>query len=618
MKLHIKLIISLLTGLIIVVSAAQLLQYFSILKLISSFSESNITLIKEREKGFAHNIHHSVSKAVAGSLERGEMDKFSKIIKQQKDIEGLLEFSLYSRNGFITHSSEDSSIGKKLPDELSKLLRNPDMILPIWENDAIEIYEPQKITQDCIRCHIDWVEGKTGGITKLKFSTEALTKAQKEAEIAIAKLKRSAFLNSFVSLIGIVGVLLITIYFLINKFVSTPLNNSVVMLKDIAEGEGDLTGRLRVLSNDEVGELSKWFNSFIEKLQNIIRQVTEYVHALNMSSDKLSSISDDLSSKANTMSDRTINAANATEHTSSNIKNMAAAAEEVSAQVATVASSSLEVSKNMKEIEKATINVSESVNNVATAIEEMYTTLNEVASNSAICAKITNETSEKANSTSNIVNKLGEAAKEIGDVVSLIKGIAAQTNLLALNATIEAAGAGEAGKGFAVVANEVKELARQTARATEEIKIKIEGMQTNTTAAIKAIEEIVAVIKEINSIMNTIASSVEEQTATTNEISKSISSTANSATLASKNVQKAVSVEIEVSKNIEEVAKAAGFIALDAAEASIKTDEVLKNVMNVNEASSITSEVSAQIKNQVQDLANIGEKLQKIISQFKI
>jgi methyl-accepting chemotaxis protein len=646
MRLHTKLVLSLIAGLIVVIIAAQLLQYNNITGLITGLSNDNVSLLKEREEGFAKNIFRSVSRAVSGSLERGEMEKFTKLLEEQREIEGLLEFSLYDKNGVVSHSSNPSALKKKLSNDAQEKLMNKNKMAILWADGAIEIYENQIIDQDCVRCHTDWTVGKVGGITNLRFSTAALSEAKTQADNAILKMKRSAVISSSFSVLAIIIVLAVMVFILVKKFVSSPLNKTVEMLRDIAEGEGDLTRRLEVASSDEVGEVAKWFNAFIEKLQSMIQKVTRDVDNLNASSNHLSSISEDMSGKANDMSQRSSNAADATEHTAANIRSMAASAEEVSVQVASVVSSSEYVSKNMKVIGSATTDVSHNLNSVAaaseqmssavhtvaSAIEEMYASLNEVAKNSGRGANVTNDASEKAEETSSMVNTLGEAAKEIGDVVDLINGIASQTNLLALNAAIEAAGAGEAGKGFAVVANEVKELARQTSGATDEIRKKVEGMQTNTQQAIEAIKTIVDVINEINAIMTTIAAAVEQQTATTNEISKSISETvgsaksvtenvqsaAESAAETSRNVQEAVEQESAVSENLSEVAKGAVTIAKDAAEASNGTDDVAQNVNGVNKAVADTSEGAAKVKTQAEDLSNVARKLQTIVGQFKV
>lgn len=646
MRLHIKLVLSLLAGLVIVVITAQLVQYNSIAGLITGLSHDSVNLLKEREEGFAKNIFRSVSRAVSGSLERGEMDKFTRILEEQREIEGLLEFSLYDKNGVVSHSSDAGSVSKKLSDDAQKKLRGEKSMAVIWQDDAIEIYENQMIDMDCVRCHTDWKVGDVGGITSLRFSTLALGKAKTQADSTIIKMKRATVISSSVSVLAIIVVLAATVFLLVKKFVSVPLNKTVDMLRDIAEGEGDLTRRLEITSSDEVGEVAKWFNAFVERLQDTIKKVARDVTDLNTSSDRLSAISADMSQKADDMSQRSSNAAEATENTAANIRNMAAAAEEVSVQVASVGTSSENVSRNMKVIRAATADVSDNLNSVAaaseqmssavhtvaSAIEEMYASLNEVAKNSGRGANVTNDASEKAEETSTMVNTLGEAAREIGDVVDLINGIASQTNLLALNAAIEAAGAGEAGKGFAVVANEVKELARQTSGATDEIRKKVEGMQNNTQVAIDAIKTIVDVINEINSIMTTIAAAVEQQTATTNEISKNISETvgsansvtenvqnaANAATETSKNIQEAVEQGIAVSENLNEVAKGAVAIAKDAAEASSGTDDVAQNVNSVNESVEATSKGAAQVQAQAEDLANVAKKLQTIVGQFKV
>ena len=207
---------------------------------------------------------------------------------------------------------------------------------------------------------------------------------------------------------------------------------------------------------------------------------------------------------------------------------MAANAEETSAQANVVSAASEQVSKN--------------VQTVATGVEEMNSSIREIAKNATESARVAGQAVSAAEVANKTISKLGESSSEIGKVIKVITSIAEQTNLLALNATIEAARAGEAGKGFAVVANEVKELAKETAKATEDIGHKIEAIQADTRGAVDSIQQIGKVIAQINDISNTIASAVEEQTATANEMSR--------------NVSEAAKGTAEIAQNITAVAQA--------------------------------------------------------------
>ncbi|MBF0225653.1 MAG: methyl-accepting chemotaxis protein [Desulfobacterales bacterium] len=448
-------------------------------------------------------------------------------------------------------------------------------------------------------------------------AVKAKDKIFDSAKNEISSKEATLFIISIISLL-VVGAIIFVGGFITTMSIVKTINGVSEGLKDIAEGEGNLTTRLESKNDDEIGTMSKRFNKFMDGLQKMIKEISENVRELNNSSSYLMNISDKLFEQSKNMNIKSNEASNAITHTSDRIKNMATAAEEVSSQVESVATSSEEVSLNINEVSKSISVVSNSVNTVATAIEEMYSSLNEVAKNSSRGANVTKEAFDKANFTSQIVNKLGDAAKEIGDVVDMIKGIAAQTNLLALNATIEAAGAGDAGKGFAVVANEVKELARQTASATGIIREKVETMQANTNSVITAITSIVNVMSEINNIMGAIAAAVEEQTVTINEISKSISKTAESSSSVSQNVQEVLNLEMEVAKNINELAKAAVEIARDASEASVTTDEAKKNVISLNIEVEDMSQSSSEVKMQAQDLSRHSEFLRNIIGRFKI
>jgi methyl-accepting chemotaxis protein len=221
--------------------------------------------------------------------------------------------------------------------------------------------------------------------------------------------------------------------------------------------------------------------------------------------------------------------ASAAEELTATSQQMSANAEETSAQANVVSASAEQVDKNLQ--------------TVATGSEEMSASIKEIAKNAHESAKVATGAVRVAEETNQIVTKLGDSSTEIGQVIKVITSIAQQTNLLALNATIEAARAGEAGKGFAVVANEVKELAKQTAKATEDISRKIEAIQADTKNAVVAISQISGVIKQVNDISNTIATAVEEQNATTNEMAR--------------NVGEAAKGSGEITKNIGGVAEAA-------------------------------------------------------------
>lgn len=219
-----------------------------------------------------------------------------------------------------------------------------------------------------------------------------------------------------------------------------------------------------------------------------------------------------------------------------NAQAMAAAAEELTAVSQQMSSNSEETAAQSNVVASAAEQVSKNVATVATSAEEMSASVREIAKNANDAAKVATDAVKVASDTNKTVAKLGESSIEIGKVIKVITSIAQQTNLLALNATIEAARAGEAGKGFAVVANEVKELAKQTATATEDISQKIEAIQTDTKGAVTAIEEISSIIGKINDISNTIASAVEEQSATTSEIARNATEAAKGSTEISKNI----------------------------------------------------------------------------------
>jgi len=361
--------------------------------------------------------------------------------------------------------------------------------------------------------------------------------------------------------IGLFAAIIIPLFFGLRSVI-IPINRTIVMLRDIAEGEGDLTKRLEIYKNDEIGELATLFNTFLAKLQMMIKKIANNSRTIDHSALEFSKIATQFSTKSSESSERS--------------DSVTTAAEEMSTMLTSVAAATEQSSTN--------------ASMVAAAIEQMSATINEIAENAEKARSVADIAVEKADKSSTQMDSLGQAASSIGKVVETISEISDQVNLLALNATIEAARAGEAGRGFAVVANEIKELAKQTSAATLEIRDRIAHIQNSTQGTVQGINEITRVISNVNEIVASIASAVEEQSVTSQEISSNI-------TQASMGIQ-------EVNENVNQSSQVATEITSDISIVNQNVREIASN--------------SNQMENRAEELKQMATELNAIVNNFKI
>ena len=391
---------------------------------------------------------------------------------------------------------------------------------------------------------------------------EIVDKANQEAVTLKHEAEKVAGRSKVITIVGIViGIALaLVLGFSLTLMITGPLHKGVALSRAMADG--DMTKSMDVDQKDEVGMLAVSLNSMASSLRNILKSLRSEVENVDESSTQLASIANQMSAGA--------------EDTANRSGQVAAAAEEMSVNQNTVAAA----------MEEASVNI----NMVAAATEEMSGTISEIAENSGRAKEITSKAVMQSREASARVDELGKAANEINKVTETITEISEQTNLLALNATIEAARAGEAGKGFAVVANEIKDLAKQTAEATQDIKTKIEGIQNATGITVKEINEIRAVIGDVDEIVATIATAVEEQSSTTREIAENVSQASQGISEVNENVSQSSSVASEI----------AGEIA-----------EVNNSAIQMNSASS-------QVQRSAEQLSAIADKLKEMVSRFTV
>lgn len=436
--------------------------------------------------------------------------------------------------------------------------------------NSVRYFLPVKLSPICMNCHGDpensmaiWGlpdgQDPTGGIMEdwnvgeIHGAFQVIQSLDKADEQFRHRLMQTA------GVLVIAIIIAIFIFMWVSRSITRPIIAGVSFAQQMSEG--DLTRTLDIKQNDEVGRLAKAMNLMVTNLGKMLKDIAAGTNTLFASSTELTTISGQMSLGA--------------DQTSMKSSTVAAAAEEMSSNMAAVAAAVEETSTN--------------VGMVTSAAEAMSSTINEIAQNSEKALSITEKAVTQSKSASVKVNHLGQAASEIGEVTETITEISEKTDLLALNATIEAARAGDAGKGFAVVANEIKELARQAATATHQIKQKIQGIQDSTSSTINEIGSITEVIDNVNDIVSTIAAAVEEQSITTKEIAANILQ-------ASQGIQ-------EVSQNVAQSSQAAG--------------EVAQDIIKVDNSSREMSNSSSQVKASAEDLAALAEQLKQVIEKFK-
>ena len=317
-----------------------------------------------------------------------------------------------------------------------------------------------------------------------------------------------------------------------------------------------------VAVTNEFSELSAYMHSFFNNVRTLVQDINTSSTGLNNSSETLATLSEGMNRDSTDSAKRTEGVDTATEEMSSNISSVAAAAEEASANVMMMTTATEEISNTVNEIQKATVN--------------------------AKC--ITGDAVLQAADITQKVDALGSAAVDIGKVTETITEISGQTNLLALNATIEAARAGESGKGFAVVANEIKELANQTAEATGEIKKRIEGIQSSTDVTIKGIKTISDIITKIDSIVSTIAVSLDEQNATMTELTS----------------------------NIMQAGEGIGEVSENVAQSSVVSQQISQDISEVHTAVNSISSKTGDIRHNAAELQDLSQSLKSLIEKFRI
>jgi len=566
------------------------------------------------------------------------VEEIQKISQARKPLGDAIT-AVFSNNGTVTGHFDTTRIGKKVQ-ETEKDMLGPYLeiymnhlkegkpysfarYIPAIGSDMALFFTPIKISEST---------------TPWSFAVAISNKT------VMAPVYKMVEIVVYVSAAMLVAVIIVAAF--MARSISKPIVRVTTTIKNISEGEGDLTKRIDTNAGGEIGTLVRYFNKLMDTIQHPIKETKITVNGLAAAADKLSSVSDRLSDISKETVNHVSSAASIAEQMAENIRAMASGAEQASVNASEVASATEQMAVNINAMaggaKQASLNASEvagaaeqmsvNMNTIASAIEEMSASINQIANSAGEARNIAEDATVKSTGATNAMNKLGIAAKEIGQVTNVIKKIANKTNLLALNATIQAAGAGEAGKGFAVVASEIKELANQSAQSADDIANRIEGVQSETNAAVEVIRKVSSTITKINQSVEAIAGHVEQQTKVSNEIANNVAQAnvgakrvasaigevARGTNEIASNVTQASTGAKRVATAISEIAKGSRDIAANAGEAVKGTDNIKENMVVASKAAEESNQDASQVNSSASDLAETANSLRGVVEKFKV
>jgi len=524
---------------------------FTALFLVSYFSQRQAAVDRIAQSG--RTASGMLGVAMDGAMVRGDVEEMRGVFRKARALNQGLTLFLTDKDGkvrFTTLGETQAGVPAELRGMVGAAVAEGKDASLLLRLEGVSSFAQVKALRNEARCQ---------GCHDPRQAINGCTVTIQDVSADWTAMTSQHAVSAGLSLAGL-AILLFGLGWVVRSQVTQPMAGLVGVLDQVAAG--DLRQDAGIHSRDEVGTMGRALQKSLDALRTTFTSVGQGSHRIALAGRDLTGLSTRM--------------AEATGDTSQRASTVAAAAEEMSMNAASVAAGVAQATQSLESISAST--------------SRMGATIAEIAGNSEKARSITVEASLQAEAMSTLMRDLGVAAQEIGKVTETITGISSQTNLLALNATIEAARAGSAGKGFAVVASEVKELAKQTAAATEDIRGRIESIQSTSASAAEDIQRISGVIRNVSGIVTSIASAIEAQTAVTRDIAGNLNQ-------ASQGMREAN----------DRVAESAGV-----------TRSIAKDIAGVDRsANELTSSV-AQVREQAAALAGLAEHLDDAVQQFRV
>jgi methyl-accepting chemotaxis protein len=508
-----------------------------------------------------------IAQAVQGALEdamaEGNMDLLSKILSRQSKVDGVLETTIYGVGGKASYSSSQSGVGKSLDEDLLARVIETGKPTNRRAGPVFEVYQPFVVTESCTSCHGDWKVGKVGGVLGIHISNQSFVRAQSDWISAVQGLRHDNLVVGALISLALVATLVIVVRTLVGRLMIRPLAAATRFVERISRG--DLTEEIDPAlcgRHDEFGFLATAMAAMAGHLRQLLGKILSTVQTIHDASTGLSATATQTAAGVERMGTKSSAATEAAQGSQTHVQSLAVAMKDAA--------------QNLCSATKATDDMGASIVSTLQQSEQAKQTANQATA--------------KASSISASIASLNEAAKAIGQVTETITGISAQTNLLALNATIEAARAGALGRGFGVVATEIKDLAEQTARATQDVKDRIASVQTSTATALVDLRSITSVIQEVGDTVSVTVAAMSEHAEISKGVVRQLEETSARVTQASQDVTSSV--------------EASGTIATEIGEVNVAARELRRG--------------GEQVQERAQELLALARGLTGVFEQFKL